>query len=191
VTKSMNRLSSCILLLLLVVSAATNSRSAAATNDWIFRQGYYSHSPTNGDRIAQYAPVPWVDALPDARPWMSGYHRSRVTQRGPGGTIDDYYRVENWSSGRGGLDAEWERFHQAWQGSFLSGGYGSWSSPAYPYYGSLYPYPGGGAYGQGGWQPGYGPFPWYGNGPHPGRGQYDPHNPWPGPSPPPHGAPMP
>jgi hypothetical protein len=127
----------------------------AARGDWIFRQGYYTHSPTTGGRIAQYSPLPQLEPLPDTRQISSGYRRSRTTLRGPGGTVDDYYRVENWGNGRGGLDAEWERVHSAWQNSVLAGGYANRNGrPNYGYGGQGNGGPGYGGPGYGG--PGYG-----------------------------------
>jgi hypothetical protein len=100
----------------------------------------------------------------------SRYRRSRTSLRGIDGSVDTYYEVQQWGNGRGGLDAEWERFHDAWKESYISGGYSN-QSPAYgPWgygggYGSGYP-----AYGlPGHGYPGYG-FPpgYHGGGPHGG-----------------------
>jgi hypothetical protein len=90
---------------------------------WAFLPGRYSHDPQSGARVAQYAPKPAVAALPDSRPYASGYMRSRVNQLGPNGTVTTYYRTENWSNRPGPIDAEWERFNDVWQRSVLSGGY--------------------------------------------------------------------
>ena len=35
------------------------------------------------------------------------------------GSFDTYYEVQAWGNGRGGIDAEWERFHDAWKESYL------------------------------------------------------------------------
>lgn len=134
--------------------------------NWIFQPGLYSHDPRTGERITQYAPLPAVEALPDTRGIASGYHRSRVNQVGTGGSVDTYYRVENWSNIPGGLDAEWERVNDVWQQSTLSGGYGSGSYGYGPYgqgYGGFGS--GGYGYGNGGGNGGYGPgFGGYGPG---------------------------
>ena len=42
--------------------------AVASGDDWIFRQGYYTHSPTSGGRIAQYTPLPQLEPLPDSAP---------------------------------------------------------------------------------------------------------------------------
>lgn len=146
----------CSLLALVLVVSMANPSQATCASTWIFRPGYYTHDPASGIRVAQYTPLPAIAALPDSRPYQSGYHRSRVAQRGAGGTTDDYYRVENWGNAQGGLNAEWERFHDAWSSSILSGGFGYYTSPygygnGWPngYGGPSYGY-GGGSYGYGG-----------------------------------------
>ena len=48
---------------------------------------------------------------------------SRTNLRGTDGSIDTYYEVQAWGNGRGGIDAEWERFHDAWKESYLQNGY--------------------------------------------------------------------
>jgi len=168
------------LLLLLTTSTvaaiAISAQAEPASSNWVFRRGYYTHSPKTGLRVAQYAPLPAVAALPDVSPIRSGYRRSRVTMRGPDGTVDDSYQVESWGNGRGGIDAEWERFHDAWRSSILaggtrsgpySGGYGGYGGygPLNPGYGPPgYGVPGYGTPGYG--TPGYG-TPGYGYGPRP------------------------
>ena len=84
----------------------------------------------------------------------SRYHRTRTNLRGIGGSVETYYDVQSWGNGRGGIDAEWERFHDAWKESFLQGGYYNQG----PGYGNGYP----GQFGNGGYGgPGYG-YPGYG-----------------------------
>lgn len=117
------------------VSVAVLAASPAAAQcpadyaGWTFLPGRYSHDPQSGARVAQYAPKPAVAALPDSRPYASGYLRSRVNQLGPNGTVTTYYRTENWSNRPGPIDAEWERFNDVWQRSVLSG-YGGYYYPA-------------------------------------------------------------
>jgi hypothetical protein len=107
---------------------------------WIFRRSTYSHDPYTGARVAQYQRLPAVQPLEDERLVTSRYHRERTNLRGVDGSVETYYDVQAWGNGRGGLDAEWERFHDAWKESILQGGY----------------------YNQG---PGNGGYPWqYGNG---------------------------
>jgi hypothetical protein len=149
-----------------------------APPSWIFRRSTYSHDPYTGARVAQYMRTPPVEPLEDERNVTSRYRRSRTNLRGADGSVDTYYEVQAWGNGRGGIDAEWERFHDAWKESILSGGYYNQG----PGYGGLgYGAPGyGGPWGYGGGGPGYGHgFPGYGypgyggpwqGGPHPRHG---------------------
>jgi hypothetical protein len=120
-----------------------------------------------------------VEPLEDERNVTSRYSRSRTNLRGTDGSVDNIYTVQSWGNGRGGLDAEWERFHDAWKESYLQGsyyngpvnggGYGPWNygSGYGPGYGNGYPgygYPGGGWNGPGNWGP-QGPGPYNGGGP--------------------------
>jgi hypothetical protein len=52
----------------------------------------------------------------------SGYRRTRTNLRGPDGSTDSTYNVSSYGNGRGGLDAEWERFHDAGLQSYTAGG---------------------------------------------------------------------
>jgi hypothetical protein len=77
----------------------------------------------------------------------SGYRRVRTNLAGPDGSLDSYYGVSSYGNGLGGLDAQWERFHDAWRQSFTAGGsYFNQQVPIYPY--SEAPY--------GGFPPAYG-----------------------------------
>jgi hypothetical protein len=169
-----------------------------AADSWVFRPGRYTHDPATGGRVAQYAMKPPIEPLDDPRLVTSGYSRSRTVTRGADGSADTYYQVTNYGNGRGGLDAEWERFHDAWRGSTVAGGnYQAFPGFGYgfgPYgyggYGSGYggsgyggPGFGGGPGGGGGWGPGYGPpgyrstAPFHGYGPgfgQPDAGRLDP-----------------
>jgi len=154
---------------------------------WIFRRSTYTNDPVTGARVAQYERIPPVEPLSDERNVTSSYRRTQTNLRGTDGSSDTYYQVQAWGNGRGGLDAEWERFHDAWKESFLQGGYynynqgpgygggnrgpfydngyygGSYGGPGYgPGYGNGYPgygYPGGGWGGSGNWGPRQGPWP--------------------------------
>jgi hypothetical protein len=75
--------------------------------------------------------TPPVEALDDQRIVTSRYRRSRTNLRGTNGSFDTYYQVQAWGNGRGGIDAEWERFHNAWKESILSGGF--YQSPGGPW----------------------------------------------------------
>ncbi len=163
-----------------VALAATGA--LAEQSSWIFDRGTYTHDPMTGARVAQYMPTAPVEPLPDQRLVTSSYRYTRTNIRGTDGSLDSTYQVQAWSDGRGGMDAEWERFHDAWKDSYLSGGY---------YYGNYGPYRYGGQGGYGGGYPGwnYGPpGPGYGNGGYGGGGNHYP----PGhgqPGPPPNGPP--
>jgi hypothetical protein len=90
---------------------------------WVFRRSTYSHDPYTGARVAQYMRTPPVEPLDDPRMVTSRYRRSRTNLRGSNGSFDNFYEVQAWGNGRGGIDAEWERFHDAWKESYLSGGF--------------------------------------------------------------------
>ena len=164
-----------------------------AQPSWVFARSTYTHDPFTGARVAQYQRLPAIEPLDDPRMITSRYRRVRTNLRGTDGSIDSTYEVQNWGNGRGGLDAEWERFHDAWKESYLTGGFYNQS----PSFGGGHPgwgwgggfpqggFPGGGfpnggygfpGQGQGGWMPnqgfppGHGPSPqdgpWKDNWPH-------------------------
>ncbi len=146
---------------------------------WIFRPSTYSHDPHTGARVAQYMRTPPVEPLPDERLVTSRYRRSRTNLRGTNGSVDTYYEVQAWGNGRGGIDAEWERFHDAWKESYLQGGFynqapgwnGQWGNGAPWNNGG--PWNGGHGYGYG--FPGYG-FPGPGFGGWGNGGHFSPHD---------------
>jgi hypothetical protein len=112
--------------------------------------------------------TPPVEPLDDPRMVTSRYRRSRTRLRGIDGSVDTYYEVQAWGNGRGGIDAEWERFHDAWKESYLSGGFynqGPGFSPWAPGWGGFpgFGFPGSGVapgFGFPGWQG----FPQHGGG---------------------------
>lgn len=141
---------SCVVGLSLVISAHAGSPPST-----IFRRGHFTHLPRTGQRVAQFASKPAVAAFPDSSRYVSGQRRSRFSQRNADGSVENYYRVESWGNEQPGLNAEWERFHDAWLRSTTAGGYRN--DYGYPY--GRHPY------GQGGLQPApnYGPWsPTYG-----------------------------
>jgi hypothetical protein len=155
----------------------TEISSADHTPSWIFRRSTYSHDPYTGARVAQYMRTPPVEPLDDPRMVTSRYRRSRTNLRGAQGSNDTYYEVQTWGNGRGGIDAEWERFHDAWKESYLSGGsfnQGPGFVPQWGYGGGIP----GGAYGPsyGFGAPGHGfpsyGGPWNGPSPHGDRGHH-------------------
>lgn len=97
--------------------------TAGEPPSWIFRRSQYSHDPLTGARVAQYSRIPPVEPLPDPRLVTSGYRRTRTNLRDPAGSLDSFSNVSSYGNGRGGLDAEWERFHEAWLQSYTAGGY--------------------------------------------------------------------
>jgi hypothetical protein len=121
---------------------------------WIFRRSTYTHDPVTGARVAQYMRTPPVEPLDDERNVTSRYRRIQTNLRGTDGSNDSTYEVQAWGNGRGGIDAEWERFHNAWKESYLQNGYFNQS-------------PGFGGGNQGPWGNGNG---WNGNGPGGGWG---------------------
>lgn len=129
---------------------------------WVFARGRYTHDPATGARVAQYEEIAPVEPLDDPRLVTSGYSRTRTVLRGADGSANTYYRVTSFGNGRGGLDAEWERFHDAWRGSTVAGGtFGGFTGgyPGYGYGGNYGPY--GGGYGRGYGQHGPGfQLPW-------------------------------
>lgn len=137
---------------------------APEVDSWLFAPSRYTHDPESGVRVAQYEEKAPVEPLPDQRAITSGYARKRSVLRGPDGNISTYYQVQNYGNGRGGMDAEWERFHDAWRGSTIAGGqFGVF--PGYGYGGGFGGFPGYGHPGDG-YAPGYG----FGNGFGPRRG---------------------
>jgi hypothetical protein len=156
------------------VPCVTEIYIAQTEPSWVFRRGTYTHDPYTGARVAQYMRTPPVEPLDDQRMVTSRYRRSRTNLRGIDGSVDTYYEVQAWGNGRGGIDAEWERFHDAWKESYLTGGYfnqgpgnyAPWGYGGFGGAGAGYGFPGYGFPGHGGpWQGG----PWQG-GSHPGNG---------------------
>ena len=124
---------------------------------WIFRRSTYTHDPYTGARVAQYQRLPAIEPLEDERLVTSRYHRTQTNLRGTDGSSESYYDVQAWGNGRGGIDAEWERFHNAWKESYLQGGFYNQQGPGY---GNGFP----GQFGSGGFGgPGFGyGYPAYG-----------------------------
>jgi hypothetical protein len=90
---------------------------------WIFMHSTYSHDPMTGARVAQYERIRPVEPLEDERNVTSSYRRTQTNLRGADGSTDTYYQVQAWNNDRGGIDAQWERFHDAWKESYLQGSY--------------------------------------------------------------------
>ena len=157
-------------------------RTCVADNSqpsWIFSRSTYTHDPETGARVAQYQRIAPVEPLDDERNVTSRYRRIRTNLRGPDGSIDSTYEVQAWGNGRGGIDAEWERFHDAWKESYLQNGYynqngnvwrgNGWNGNGWNGNG----WNGGGPW-NGGWNGG---GPWSGGG-NWGQGNGGPNGPW-------------
>jgi hypothetical protein len=161
---------------------------------WIFRRSAYTHDPNTGARVAQYQRLPAIEPLEDERLVTSRYHRIQTNLRGTNGSSEQYYDVQSWGNGRGGIDAEWERFHNAWKESYLQGsfynqqgagfnngypgqfGYGGYGAPGFGYGYPGYGFPGNGfpGIGNGGPWRNQGAA-WNGNGPHGNGSQFNGH----------------
>ena len=146
-------------------SLATAAPYVPQADSWVFAPSRYTHDPANGARVAQYTQIAAVEPLPDQRQVTSGYSRTRTVLRGADGSASTYYRVTNYGNNNGGINAEWERFHDAWRGSTIGGGnfngyspYGGGFGGGYPGYGGGF----GGGYAGGGY--GGGGYPGYGRG---------------------------
>src|SRR5262245_22259168 len=98
---------------------------------WIFAPSTYTHDPETGARVAQFARPAPVEPLDDPRIVTSRYRRVRTDQRGTDGSYDTTYDVQSWGNGRGGLDAEWQNFHDMWKESFLTGGSFNQQNPGF------------------------------------------------------------
>lgn len=150
--------------------------SQPTTESWVFARSRYTHDPETGSRVAQYAMKPPIEPLDDPRLVTSGYSRTRTVLRGSDGSVDTHYRVTNFGNGRGGMDAEWERFHDAWRGSTVAGGQ---SQVFFPQTGPWGGWGGGGWGGNwagGSWGPGWNQGGGWGNWQHgwgPGTGRPD------------------
>jgi hypothetical protein len=161
---------------------------APAEPSWIFMRSTFTHDPTTGARVAQYMRKPPVEPLDDQRAVTSRYRRTRSVIRGPHGSYDTTYQVQAWGN-NGGIDAQWQAFHDAWKESILSGGFYNsnfnFNGPVGPWRdGRGFPPFGPGWSGWNGWGNGWngwngGPQGgWnHGNGPH--DGHHNPHDHWP------------
>ncbi len=156
-------------------SLATVAPMVPQADSWVFAPSRYTHDPATGARVAQYDQIAPVEPLPDQRLVTSGYSRTRTVLRGADGSSSANYVVTSYGNGYGGMDAQWERFHDAWRGATVAGGnfFGAIGGfPGYGPYGGGFPdgYGGGyGGYGPGYGGPGYG-GPGYGGG-YPGHGR--------------------
>lgn len=163
---------------------------------WVFARSTYTHDPETGARVAQYMRTRPVEPLEDERLVTSRYRRSQTNLRGTDGSNDSYYEVQNWGNGRGGLDSEWERFHNAWKESYLTGSYfnspgnngwnnGGWGNGGWNHGGWNGGWGNNGGWNNGGWGNGG-----WNNGPFPGGGGWPQQGGPPPGGPPPFGPPQ-
>ncbi|MGI9456728.1 MAG: hypothetical protein ACR2NU_09210 [Aeoliella sp.] len=152
---SLHTPAACLAVVLIMFGTSAQAADCCGSS-WVFKRSTYTHAPETGARVAQYDRHVPVEELPDPRLVTSGYRRTRINLRGADGSVDSSYQVQNWGNGRGGLDSEWERFHDAWRQSSISGGYYNSGAPYGSGYGPGVGFPGGG-YGPGFGAPGYGP----------------------------------
>lgn len=119
----------CAILLaaLTFIGCVSYTGTAAASDSWVFRQGYFSHQ-ADGSRATQYTPLPNPE-VPYAPNYMvSGYRHTRSTIRG-NESYDHLHVVKTW--GRG----EFIRPYEEWEFPFRPGAtpYGPWGNPGGPW----------------------------------------------------------
>ena len=145
-----------LLLCTFIVSAAQ-----ASDVSWVFRPGYYTHSPLTGQRVAQYEPER-PSIVPTDPTYQESAYRHELIQSG-----NDWLNlVQTWGAGTALRPyGEWERPYRAGATPF-----GPWGNPQGPWtlpfdswqspyginrlpYGSAGGFPGFGARGADTWQP--------------------------------------
>ncbi len=115
------RLHHAIFLLTMMFSVPATQASDVS---WIFRPGYYTHSPETGERVAQYEPERPSIVPSDPTYQESGY-RHQVYQNG----ADVLNLVQTWGAGTGIRPyGEWEYPYRAGATPF-----GPWGNPQGPW----------------------------------------------------------
>ncbi len=139
--------------------------SIACATDWLTYPSTYTHSPVNGERVAQYAEIPAPTAPMPANFRSSGYTHTRSSVF-YGGSADHYHRVDQWGEPVRPY-GEWQfpfrpystpyfNWGPPYAGLNLGFGFPGYGYPGYPNQGgnpSGHPYQGGyphGGYHQGG-----------------------------------------
>jgi hypothetical protein len=95
---------------------------------WIFRPACYSHSPVNGQRVAQYCPeapaLTWADDT-----YLESGYRHITTSIQVGNTSDHTHVVQTWGQG------QFIRPYGEWEYPFRAGAtpYGPWGNPQGPW----------------------------------------------------------
>jgi len=97
--------------------------------DWAFKQSYYSHDLTSGQRVAQHSPgeTPYARVEPNYQ--QSAYRHQRIRIGGPRGSADNIHIVETWGEG------ESIRPYGEWLRPYRAGAtpYGPWGNPQGPW----------------------------------------------------------
>jgi len=83
----------CAAVLLVALFASSFFARESCAGDWFFQPSTFSHSPTSGQRVRQYAPIPPVIVYQRPDYTRSGFRQQRSTIRA-GGSIDHYHVVE-------------------------------------------------------------------------------------------------
>jgi hypothetical protein len=116
----------------LVFASALAVGALAATaveGDWAFRQSYYTHDPSTGERVVQHSPgeTPYARIEPNYQ--QSAYRQNHIRIGGPRGTSDNIHIVETWGNG------ENIRPYGEWQFPYRAGAtpYGPWGNPQGPW----------------------------------------------------------
>ena len=153
--------------------------AAASAESWLFLPSTFTHDPTTGARVNQYAPKEPAIVQIDGTYLQSGYRHMRFGIRA-GDSADRLHVVQTWGAG------EAIRPYGEWQFPFRAGAtpYGPWGNPGgpwtMPFDSWVNPYGSWNRYQYSPWGPGYGGShrPGYGGSYGPGHG--GPHGPEPG-----------
>ncbi len=110
------------------LAAAVLALPMAAQASWIFRSSYFSHEPSTGERVAQYAPLPTPLVTVDPTYEQSAYLHSESHLQ-VGDNADHMHVVETWGHG------ETLRPYGEWLYPFREGAtpYGPWGNPQGPW----------------------------------------------------------
>ncbi len=108
----------------LLASLLLTSVAAASETSWMFQQGYYTHSPITGKRVAQYEPEKPSYVTIDPTYQESGY-RHQLIQNG----TDWLNLVQTWGAGTA------IRPYGEWEYPYRAGAtpYGPWGNPQGPW----------------------------------------------------------
>jgi hypothetical protein len=137
-----------ILFVLSIFSACT---AQASDVSWMFQPGYYTHSPTTGQRVAQYEPEKPAYATIDPTYQESGYRHELIQAGNEWVNI-----VQTWGAGTA------IRPYGEWEYPYRAGAtpYGPWGNPqgpwTLPFDSWRNPYGLNHMQNHGAWQPGYG-----------------------------------